>query len=89
MKVTKHIPVVIVTALNDVPNQLKSIESGADDFLSKPIEEKLLIAKVRLLSTLSLRSSIARNLTELLTDLFDGKTDIHFTKAKFAELQGF
>ena len=88
-EVTKHIPVVIVTALNDVPNQLKSIESGADDFLSKPIEEKLLIAKVRLLSTLSMRSSIARNLTELLTDLLDGKTDIHFTKAKFAELQGF
>jgi len=37
---TRHIPVVIVTALNDVPNQLKSVESGADDFLSKPIEEK-------------------------------------------------
>ena len=47
---TKHIPVVIVTALNDVANQIKSIEAGADDFLSKPIEEKLLIAKVNLLS---------------------------------------
>ncbi len=47
---TKHVPVVIVTALNDVANQIKSIEAGADDFLSKPIEEKLLIAKVKLLS---------------------------------------
>ena len=51
---TKDIPVVIVTALNDVANQIKSIESGADDFLSKPIEEKLLVAKVKLLSNLSL-----------------------------------
>lgn len=51
---TKNIPVVIVTALNDVPNQIKAIESGADDFLSKPIEEKLLAAKVRILSNLSL-----------------------------------
>ncbi|MFH1050316.1 MAG: response regulator [bacterium] len=51
---TKEIPVVIVTALNDVANQIKSIESGADDFLSKPIEEKLLVAKVKLLSNLSL-----------------------------------
>lgn len=50
---TSEIPVVIVTALNDVPNQLKSIESGADDFLSKPIEEKLLISKVKLLSSLN------------------------------------
>jgi len=47
---TQGIPIVIVTALNDVQNQLKAIESGADDFLSKPIEEKLLIAKARLLS---------------------------------------
>lgn len=47
---TKHIPIVITTALNDITNQLKSIESGADDFLSKPIEEKLLIAKIRILS---------------------------------------
>ncbi|MCX6154735.1 MAG: response regulator [Candidatus Kapabacteria bacterium] len=51
---TKHIPVVIVTALNDVANQLKSIEAGSDDFLSKPIEEKLLIAKVKLLSSISI-----------------------------------
>ena len=51
---TKHIPVVIVTALNYVANQLKSIDAGADDFLSKPIEEKLLIAKVKLLSNLNI-----------------------------------
>jgi len=51
---TKHIPVVIVTALNDVANQIKSIEAGADDFLSKPIEERLLIAKVELLSKLNI-----------------------------------
>lgn len=50
---TKDIPVVIVTALNDVSNQLKSIVSGADDFLSKPIEEKLLLAKVKVLANLS------------------------------------
>ena len=51
---TKNIPVVIVTALNDVANQIKSIEAGADDFLSKPIEEKLLIAKVKLLSSFNI-----------------------------------
>lgn len=63
---TKDIPVVIVTALNDVANQLKSIDAGADDFLSKPIEENLLVAKVKLLSSLSLYQSEAKRLKEQL-----------------------
>jgi len=50
-----NIPIVIVTALNDVANQLKAIESGSDDFLSKPIEDKLLIAKVKMLTTISIQ----------------------------------
>lgn len=50
---TARIPVVIVTALNDVPNQVRAIEAGADDFLGKPVDERLLIAKVKLLTTLS------------------------------------
>ncbi|MFN3306293.1 MAG: PleD family two-component system response regulator [Candidatus Kapaibacteriota bacterium] len=66
---TKFIPVVIVTALNDVPNQVKAIESGADDFLSKPIEEKLLIAKVRLLSNLSIYMQREKKLKEVVVAL--------------------
>jgi len=50
---TALIPVVIVTALNDVPNQVRAIEAGADDFLGKPVDERLLIAKVKLLTTVS------------------------------------
>jgi two-component system cell cycle response regulator len=65
---TRHVPVVIVTALNDVANQLKSIEAGADDFLSKPIEEKLLIAKVKLLSSLNIHQLNALDLASLLKE---------------------
>ncbi len=50
---TAAVPVVIVTALNDVPNQVRAIEAGADDFLGKPVDERLLVAKVKLLTTLS------------------------------------
>lgn len=63
---TAKVPVVIVTALNDVANQLKAIESGADDFLSKPIEEKLLIAKVKLLTNLSIQRNKAEQLARQL-----------------------
>jgi CheY-like chemotaxis protein len=66
---TRHIPVVIVTALNDVANQLKSIDAGADDFLSKPIEEKLLVAKVRLLSTLCINGQKAQKLEAALLEV--------------------
>lgn len=69
---TRHIPVVIVTALNDVANQLKSIEAGADDFLSKPIEEKLLIAKVKLLSSLNIESKKAGAYKKILDQIKGG-----------------
>ncbi|OGU39474.1 MAG: hypothetical protein A2X61_07715 [Ignavibacteria bacterium GWB2_35_12] len=69
---TKNIPVVIVTALNDVANQIKSIEAGADDFLSKPIEEKLLIAKVRLLSNLNLEQQKSNVLYKTLEQVIVG-----------------
>jgi CheY-like chemotaxis protein len=75
---TKGIPIVIVTALNDVQNQLKAIESGADDFLNKPIEEKLLIAKVKLLSTAKISEDRAifyeQQLEAALTGALAGKT---------------
>jgi two-component system cell cycle response regulator len=70
---SKHVPVVIVTALNDVANQLKSIDAGADDFLSKPIEEKLLIAKVRLLSNLNIANLKADKLAEHLNKALAGE----------------
>ncbi|TAL67250.1 MAG: response regulator [Bacteroidetes bacterium] len=70
--VTRHIPVVIVTALNDVANQIKSIEAGADDFLSKPIEEKLLIAKVKLLSTLNMEQQKSSALMKTIEKIIDG-----------------
>jgi len=69
---TQGVPVVIVTALNDVSNQLKSIEAGSDDFLSKPIEEKLLIAKVKLLSNLSLAQDKAAGLKNIIEKVISG-----------------
>lgn len=69
---TKNIPVVIVTALNDVANQIKSVESGADDFLSKPIEEKLLIAKIKLLSGSNIYRKKSEKFAEILDAVING-----------------
>lgn len=45
--VTRHVPVVMVTAANDPAARLRAIECGADDFLSKPVNEAALLARLR------------------------------------------
>jgi two-component system cell cycle response regulator len=49
---THHIPVVIVTALDQPSDRLRGLEAGADDFLTKPVSEVALIARVQSLSRL-------------------------------------
>src|ERR1700744_1193301 len=44
---TRYIPVVMVTALSDVSDRLKGLELGADDFLTKPVNDLALFARVR------------------------------------------
>jgi two-component system cell cycle response regulator len=42
-----HIPIVMVTALADSENRVRGLEAGADDFLTKPVEDIALFARVR------------------------------------------
>jgi CheY-like chemotaxis protein len=86
---TKHIPVVIVTALNDVLTQIKAIETGADDFLSKPVEEKLLIAKARVLSKLSIQMKQVNLLDNLLKSVKKSSISINDVEQKIEESELF
>jgi two-component system, cell cycle response regulator len=51
---THHIPVVMVTALDQPSDKVRGLEAGADDFLTKPIPELALTARVRSLSRLKM-----------------------------------
>src|ERR1700731_4082924 len=51
---TRHIPVVMVTALDQPSDRVKGLESGADDFLTKPVSDIALVARVRSLTRLKL-----------------------------------
>jgi len=45
--VTAHLPVVMVTALDQVSDRVQGLEAGADDFLTKPVNDVALFARVR------------------------------------------
>jgi two-component system cell cycle response regulator len=51
---THHIPVVMVTALDQPADKVRGLEAGADDFLTKPAPEVALIARVRSLARLKM-----------------------------------
>ena len=44
---TREIPVIMVTALNEVGDVERAVESGADDFLTKPVNKLELLTRVR------------------------------------------
>jgi two-component system, cell cycle response regulator len=49
---TAHLPIVMVTALDQPADRVRGLEAGADDFLTKPIDEIALVARVRSLARL-------------------------------------
>jgi two-component system cell cycle response regulator len=51
---TRHIPVVLVTALDGRADRISGLEAGADEFLTKPIDDVMLFARVRSLTRLKM-----------------------------------
>ncbi len=57
---TAHIPVVMVTALDQQADRVAGLEAGADDFLTKPVEDVALFARVRSLTRLKMMTDELR-----------------------------
>jgi two-component system cell cycle response regulator len=47
---TEHIPIVLITALNEREDRLRGLGAGADDFLTKPVNDLHLLSRVRALT---------------------------------------
>ncbi|PSJ61846.1 PleD family two-component system response regulator [Kumtagia ephedrae] len=66
---TQHIPVIMVTALDQVVDRVRGLEAGADDFLTKPVNDLQLMTRVKslvrlktLTDELRLRAATTRNI---------------------------
>src|SRR6201998_4768180 len=57
---THHLPVVIVTALDQISDRVRGIEAGADGFLTKPVSDVVLLARVRSLVRLKMMTDELR-----------------------------
>ena len=60
---TRLIPIIIMTALDARADRIKGIKSGADDFLSKPVHEEELLARIE--TALKLKHTVDRKIDEL------------------------
>jgi len=57
---THFIPVVMITALDSPSDRVRGLEAGADDFLTKPVSDIVLIARVRSLTRLKMMTDELR-----------------------------
>jgi DNA-binding response OmpR family regulator len=85
----ENIPILMLTARDSVPDIVKGLDSGADDYLTKPFSFAVLLARIRALER---RVAEPRTHTLRVSDLtlditqrrvFRGSREIHFTPTEF------
>ena len=84
---TVHIPVVIVTALDQPADRIRGLEAGADDFLTKPVNDLQLMSRVKslvrlktLTDELRLRAETTRSIG--IDELLGGNANVSTDRAK-------
>ncbi|MEJ1158789.1 PleD family two-component system response regulator [Prosthecomicrobium sp. N25] len=74
---TAHIPVIMVTALDQVADRVKGLEAGADDFLTKPVSDIALVTRVKSLTRLKMLTDELRMRSATGRELgFENEVDI-------------
>lgn len=82
---TKIIPIVVVSSFAEVENRIKALEAGADDFLSKPVDQVELRARVQSLLKVKVYNDYMVNYQKTLEDEVNQRT--HQLRQAFDELK--
>ncbi|GAB4580030.1 MAG: hypothetical protein Fur0022_27690 [Anaerolineales bacterium] len=72
---TQHVPVVIVTGLDDDEDRLRAIKAGADDFVTKPFNSLVLLTRVRSLLRIKFLYDELENRNALLRKVLNRYVD--------------
>ncbi len=88
-QLTSHIPVVLLTAKTGSENKLAGLETGADEYLTKPFDRNELVMRVKNLleSRKKLRERFGRQLVVQPGEVTVTSTDEKFLQAVFASLE--
>lgn len=79
---TAQIPVIFITALDDVGNEARSFELGAVDYVTKPFSPPVVLARVKNHVALAQRTAVLRSLAgklshylppQVYTSIFEGR----------------
>ena len=72
---TREVPIIMVTALNELGDIERGVESGTDDFITKPVNRLELVTRVKsLLRVRHLKSELERTLA-YLNEVESGRQD--------------
>ena len=75
-RATAHLPVVMITALDEAADRRRGLEAGADDFLTKPVRDLPLFARIRSLARLKLTTDELRRRAATAIDLMGEGADL-------------
>ncbi|MFO1074574.1 MAG: phosphate regulon transcriptional regulator PhoB [Geminicoccaceae bacterium] len=93
---TAHLPIIMLTARGEEPDRLRGLDTGADDFISKPFSPAELIARIRAVLR-RVRPAFAEQLLsfhDMRMDLaahrvFRGEREVHLSPTEFRLLRHF
>ena len=91
-KLITNVPIIFVTAKNNLSDKLKGLSLGAEDYIVKPFEMQELLARVRVVLRRTKREANEFNLDGLLIDfgarkVYRGGEEIVLTPKEFALLE--
>ncbi|MEX2649299.1 MAG: PleD family two-component system response regulator [Alphaproteobacteria bacterium] len=91
MPARKYIPVVMVTALNAPEERFRGLEAGADDFLTRPVDDVALFARIRSLLRWKLTQDelLSRQATSRAFGVADDEVDVADTPARILVVSDF
>src|SRR6267378_3597842 len=87
LRATSHVPIIMLTAMADHTDRVVGLEVGADDYLTKPFDQRELLARVKAVLRRSATNAAApaRSATRLLLCFAEWRLDVATRELRSAD----